>query len=69
MNPDQKWFRDQIRAAEDSIALMAKIRRGIKDWETEELIREIIFEEIQFIEKMKEDAEHESAGREKLARV
>jgi hypothetical protein len=63
VNGDQKWFQDQIRAGQDSIALMTEIREGTDDWEIEELTREIIFEEMEFIQRMREGAEY-AAGKE-----
>jgi len=44
------WALGLIRKAQDSISLMARIREHCReDWEIEELCREIIFEEENFI--------------------
>ncbi len=76
VNPEAKilketeaWALGQIRAAQESIALMAEIREGTEDWEIEELTRSIIFDEVQYIGWLKGEAEGASAARKESQRV
>lgn len=63
----EAWALVQIRAAQDSIASMAEVRERRGDnWEIEELTRVIIFEEAQFIDRMKGEAERAKAASKEL---
>lgn len=64
------WALEQIRASQQSISLMAEVRELYAgDWEIEELTRAIIFDEVQFIEEMKGEAERARATGKEFARV
>ncbi len=66
----ETWALEQIRAAQESISLMAEIRELCgADWEIEELTRAIIFDEVQHIEDMKGEAERARAAGEEFERV
>jgi hypothetical protein len=58
------WALEQIQAAQASISLMAQIREQYgEDWQIEELTRVIMYDEAQFIEAMRKEAERASAAR------
>ncbi len=66
----ETWPLDQIRAGQESIALMAEIRELCgEDWAIEELTRAIIFDEVEIIEEMKKEAERARTVRKEFKRV
>ena len=66
----EPWALEQIRAGQDSISLLAEIREQCAgDWEMEEMIREMIFEEVHAIEFMKGEAERARAACKESQRV
>ncbi len=66
----EAWALNQIRAAQESISLMAEIREQYgKDWEIEELTRAIMFDEAQFIESMRKEAERAREAGKGLERI
>ncbi len=57
------WALEQIRAGQISIALMAEVREAFPgDWQVEELVRAIIFDETQLIEYFRTEAEREESA-------
>jgi hypothetical protein len=62
----EAWAIGQMRQSQESIAVMNEVREQFPDdWEVQELIRSIIFDEIQIIESMKEEAKRaKAAGKE-----
>jgi hypothetical protein len=66
----EAWALGQIRAAQESMAVMLEVRElSAVDWEIEELCRSIVFYELQHIEWMKGEAERARAARREPQRI
>jgi hypothetical protein len=64
----EAWAIGQMLQSQESMAVMNEVREQFPDdWEIQELIRSIIFDEIQIIKEMKAEAERARAARKEPA--